>query len=154
MKNIMYQTITLALGTILVMGCSDEEETPPIDECGEDGCPCETFADCPDPITQICDENSICQPADQGDTGTDIVEDAETDAVEDAVEDAEADAVEDVPADAEEDTDEDVPADAEADTDEDVPADAEADTDEDVPADAEEDTDEDVPADAEEGADE
>ena len=34
MKNIMYQTIALALGTILIMGCSEEEETPPTDDTG------------------------------------------------------------------------------------------------------------------------
>ena len=30
----MYQTIALALGTILIMGCSEEEETPPTDDTG------------------------------------------------------------------------------------------------------------------------
>ena len=79
MKNIMYQTIALALGTILIMGCSEEEETPPTDDTG------------------AADVTSDAEGS--GDV-------PETDTVEDAVEDTVADTVEDTAGDTVVDTDE------------------------------------------------
>ena len=79
MKNIMYQTIALALGTILIMGCSEEEETPPTDDTGA--------------------ADVISDAEGSGDV-------PETDTVEDSAEDTVTDSAEDTVGDTVVDTDE------------------------------------------------
>ena len=136
-----------ALSSILALGACGSDD--PTDECEGDGCPCETFADCPDPLNQICDENFTCQPVDRGDTGTDADEDVGEDVGEDVVpdtpEEVGPDAVEDVPGDTPSDSD-DVGEDGGEDASEDAPSDTG-----DVPAD--EGGDADVGIDADTGVD-
>ena len=91
MKNIMYQTIALALGTILIMGCSEEEETPPTDDTG---------------AADVISDAEGSGDVPETDTVEDAVEDTVADSAEDTVEDTVADSAEDTVGDTVVDTDE------------------------------------------------